>query len=90
MPEEPSALSKENARAISELRQGQTDQRALLERIDERTISTAADLKEMRRDIVTRPEFTPVRLIAYGLVAILGSSVVGALMWFIVNSQGGG
>lgn len=58
----------------------------LLTRIDERTstLHTAInDVKCSMSAYVTRKEFAPVKSIVYGVVGILGTSVMGAIAFLI-------
>ncbi|MBT6511106.1 MAG: hypothetical protein P8Q36_02265 [Alphaproteobacteria bacterium] len=59
----------------------------LLARIDERTRHTddkASDLERRFNDYVTKHEFGPVRLIAYGLAIAAMAAVVNALVGSVV------
>lgn len=56
----------------------------MLARIDERTKQLVEDIKVVRSDSVTRAEFeaklNPIRLIAYGLVAVVLTAVIGSIV----------
>jgi ABC-type uncharacterized transport system ATPase subunit len=45
-------------------------------------------MKEIREDFITRAEFEPVKRIVYGMVTLILTAVVGALIALVV--QGGG
>jgi len=53
----------------------------LLIRIDERT----KNIEEKLPKFVTKSEFLPVRLIAYGLVSILCVCVIGAVVELVIK-----
>jgi hypothetical protein len=59
--------------------------RDIVIRLDERTARMEADMKSLRDTVVTQPEFKPIRLIVYGLVAILLTGVVGAMLSQVVT-----
>lgn len=63
-------------------RSGGTDE--LLIRIDERTRQMAEEMKGLKEIVITRAEFAPVRIIAYGLVALILTMVVTALVAQVV------
>lgn len=63
-----------------------TDHRELLIRIDERTKNFGFQLDGLKTQMVTQSEFKPVRSIAYGLTAILTSTVVLAIIGSIVSA----
>jgi ATP sulfurylase len=56
----------------------------LLIRIDERTRAMAEEMKGLKEIIITRAEFAPVRMIAYGLVGLILTLVVTALVASLV------
>lgn len=67
----------------------------LLIRIDERTkniVSALSDFKlvtnreiaDIKTDMVTQSEFKPVRSIAFGLIAIICTAVLGAIIGLVV------
>jgi hypothetical protein len=60
----------------------------VLARLDERTAGMAKQLDELRAVVVTQPEFKPVKAIVYGLVAIVLTSVFGALVALVVQKGG--
>lgn len=51
-----------------------------LARIDERTALMLEELRELKRNMVTRAEFNPVRAIAFGLVAVAMLALLGAMI----------
>lgn len=59
----------------------------LLIRIDERTRVMADELKSLKESMISRAEFTPVKLIAYGLVAVVLTIVLTALVAQVVVSR---
>lgn len=62
-------------------------------RIDERTRQIMTDMSELKNNSITRNEFEakfgPVRMIAYGLVGLLLTSVVVAILQMVLNGGGG-
>lgn len=60
----------------------------LLARIDERTKGTDLAVHEIKdmvtKNYVTQTEFKPVKLIAFGFVAVILLAVVGALVLLVV------
>lgn len=60
-----------------------------LARIDERTCAIQSDLHALQESIgstyVTREEFKPVKGVVYGLIAIMGTSLVGALIALVLR-----
>lgn len=57
-------------------------------RLDERTANMARDMSELRAVIVTQPEFKPVKAVVYGLVGIVLTAVVVALVALVIQSGG--
>ena len=81
----------------------QLELRDLLIRLDERTLSIEKRLNEsmttsdsritkveeyIEKKCVTREEFSPIRLVVYGLVSLILVAVVGALISFVVIRGG--
>lgn len=64
----------------------QTDE--LVVRIDERTRAMAEELKGLKEIVITRAEFAPVRLIAYGLVGLTLTLVLTALIAGVITKSG--
>lgn len=64
----------------------QTDE--LVVRIDERTRAMAEELKGLKEIVITRAEFAPVRLIAYGLVGLTLTLVLTALIAGVITKGG--
>lgn len=60
----------------------------LLIRIDERTRQMADEMKGLKEIVITRAEFAPVRLIAYGLVALILTLVVTAMVATVIVKGG--
>jgi hypothetical protein len=60
----------------------------LLIRIDERTRAMADEMKGLKEIVITRAEFAPVRMIAYGLVALILTLVVTGLVASLVVKGG--
>lgn len=67
-----------------------TDIADIVIRLDERTIAMSKTLDELRLVVVTQPEFKPVRALVYGVVAILLTSFIGALVTFVLRQGGSG
>lgn len=61
----------------------------LLIRLDERTAAIIKELADLRQEVVTQSEFKPIRMLAYGLVALFMTGVIGAVLSVVLN-QGGG
>lgn len=59
----------------------------LLIRIDERTQTMAKELSSVKTDMVSRPEFAPVKAITYGLVALVLVAVLTALIAQVVVTK---
>lgn len=57
-------------------------------RLDERTARMAEDMTELRKTIVTQAEFKPIRAVVYGLIAIVMTSVITALVALVVQKGG--
>jgi hypothetical protein len=55
-------------------------------RLDERTANMARDMAELRQVIVTQPEFKPVKAVVYGLVGIVLTAVIVALVALVIQS----
>lgn len=65
-------------------RQGSVPSDELLIRIDERTRQMAEEMKGLKEIVITRAEFAPVRLITYGLVALILTLVFTALVASVI------
>lgn len=61
----------------------QTDE--LVVRIDERTRAMAEEIKGLKEIVITRAEFAPVRLITYGLVGLILTVVVTAMIATVIT-----
>jgi len=55
----------------------------LLIRIDERTQEMKESIKAFEAVYVTHKEFAPVKVIAYGLVGLCMTGIVGALLMLV-------
>lgn len=66
-------------------------QAVLLARIDERTGKLDADVEEIKstlqRDYVTAAEFEPVKRLAYGIVGVMLTSLMLAILALILESK---
>lgn len=60
--------------------------RELLIRIDERTKGMEEDIKVIKDDFVKKEEFKPIKNLVYGLVSLILTGVVGALLALVVRS----
>lgn len=60
----------------------------LVVRIDERTRAMAEELKGLKEIVITRAEFAPVRLIAYGLVGVTLTMVLTAMVATLITKGG--
>lgn len=58
----------------------------LMARLDERTSAIQTELKTLREQMVTQTEIRPMRMLLYGLVGIILTSVVGGLMALLLNA----
>ena len=82
----------------------QLELRDLLIRLDERTLSIEKRLNEsssandsritkveeyIEKKCVTREEFSPIRLVVYGLVGLILVAVVTALIGLVIIKSGG-
>lgn len=56
-------------------------------RIDERTRSISEEIKEVKSILVTKTEFQPVRMLVYGLVALIMTTVIAALIAQVVVAK---
>jgi hypothetical protein len=58
--------------------------------IEERTKSILYDIKEIKHDMdnryVSKEEFEPIKMLVYGLVGMIMSSVIMGLILLLVNS----
>ena len=59
----------------------------MIVRIDERTNQMLNEMKTMRDVMVTRAEFSPVKALVYGLVGIIMSSVIIAIVSIVLTSN---
>ena len=57
----------------------------LLIRIDERTKKLEESLNRFESIYVTHQEFAPVKVVAYGLVTLCMTGIVGALLAFVLR-----
>ena len=67
------------------------DEGSLLARIDERTLLLVAEIQGIKDQLnskyVSREEFKPVKTIVYGFVALVLTSVIGALITLVLKSN---
>jgi hypothetical protein len=65
---------------------------ALLARIDERTKTTCKDVQEIKTKLethyVTQDEFRPVKAIVYGMVGLLLTGIVTAILILTLKVKG--
>lgn len=69
---------------------GEQDRTGLLSRLDERTRNMQKDLHELAQrfeDYVTHVEFTPVKLIAFGLAGLILSAVIAAVIATVIGGH---
>lgn len=63
---------------------------AKIARIDERTANLVTDVSEIKHKIeshyVTQEEFKPVKSIVYGLVGLILTTVIMALLYLIIRT----
>ena len=59
----------------------------MIVRIDERTNQMLNEMKTMREVMVTRTEFSPVKTLVYGLVGLIMSSVIVAVLSIVVSNS---
>lgn len=57
----------------------------LMARLDERTTAIQQELKELRGSVVTQQEFKPVRMVVYGLIGIILTSVMGGILAIVLG-----
>ena len=60
----------------------------MIVRIDERTNQMLNEMKTMRDVMVTRAEFSPVKAVTYGLVGLIMTSVIIAILSVVVQRTG--
>ena len=60
----------------------------LIVRIDERTAALGVTMEDVKKNYVTKEEFNPVKKLIYGLVALVLSGVVGAIIGLVINNPG--
>ena len=80
----PDLTPEEWAAKIESERQAKTAE-ALI-RIDERTLAISSEIKEVKAILVTQTEFKPVRMLVYGLVALIMTAVITALVAQVIVS----
>ena len=61
--------------------------RELLIRIDERTKNFSTTIDSIKQNMVTQGEFKPVRMIAYGLMGVMGTAVVLAIIATVISAK---
>lgn len=52
----------------------------LRESVEEHTAATEKQIEEIRHEYVSKDAFTPVQRIAYGIMALFATGVVGAIL----------
>lgn len=57
---------------------------ATIVRIDERTKALIEEVRDVKRTIVTKTEFAPVKALVYGLVGLILAGVITALLAQII------
>lgn len=62
------------------------DDRVILARLEERLRHVQADVEEIKKNMVTRKEFDPIKTLTYGLIALLLTGVVTALLNLVINT----
>ena len=66
---------------------GQLDElHQFMTRIDERTLSLQRELGELKEMIVSQDEFSPVKRVVYGLVGLILTTCMGALLALIIKN----
>jgi len=66
---------------------GQLDElHQFMSRIDERTLSLQREMVDIKEMIVSQDEFYPVKRIVYGLVGLILTTCMGALLALIIKS----
>lgn len=63
--------------------------RDLLIRIDERTKQLTFRFEEAKRTFVRKEEFDPVKRLVYGVVGVILTAVITALVALVVMKKGG-
>jgi len=58
----------------------------MMARVDERTTALLTEVRSLKETTVTKAEFSPVKNLVYGLVAVIMSSVIVALMAVVLKS----
>lgn len=61
-------------------------ERELLIRIDERTQGMQEDIAVLKNDFVKKEEFRPIKNLVYGLVSLILTGVVGALLALVIRN----
>lgn len=62
-------------------------QAELLVRIDERTNVLLSEIRTIKATTVTRAEFGPVKAVVYGMVALIMTTVIIALVSLVLTSR---
>jgi hypothetical protein len=67
-----------------DLAEYQTDHDLLI-RVNTLMETMAIDIKEMKQHYVTQAEFWPVKMLVYGCVSLMLTSLVGALLFLVIQ-----
>ena len=67
--------------------QHQQDMMVMLARVDERTNSLLVEVRSLKESTVSKAEFSPVKSLVYGLVAIMMTSVVVAMVSLVLRAK---
>jgi len=67
-----------------DLAEYQTDHDLLI-RVNTIVEGMASDIKDMKAHYVTQAEFWPVKMLVYGCVALMLSTLMGALLYLVVH-----
>lgn len=65
----------------------QQDMMVMLARVDERTNSLLVEVRSLKESTVSKAEFSPVKSLVYGLVAIMMTSVVVAMVSLVLRAK---
>lgn len=66
---------------------GPRSQGELIVRIDERTNVLLQEIRTIKETTVTRAEFSPVKALVYGLVGLIMTSVLVAILSVVVTGR---
>jgi len=77
--DDPEPWARKAPRAVSEAE--------LIVRIDERTNVLLSEIRTIKATTVTRAEFGPVKAVVYGMVALIMTTVIIALVSLVLTSR---